>query len=414
MKNMSQSRRRFLANSLALGCSLAASPMVTPVTMASAPWDNRLVVIILRGGLDGLDAVRPYNAPEFRQLRGGLLAGQKDPVAFDLDGFFALHPALSELMPLWRAGELSFAHAVSTPYRDKRSHFDGQDILEAGTGASTFVPSRDGWLNRLLSGVPGATAETAFAIGRQSMLITKGSAAVSDWSPDAALLLSPQAERLLDLVMHDDPLFRDALTEAIDLSQEDVAAKFGDEDIDAADMMNAMQRPGNLGSAKRTSQKIAEFAAARLREDTRIAAYSMVGYDTHSQQPRLINNALGPLAGNILTLKKELGPVWEKTTVLAMTEFGRTVRVNGTLGTDHGTGGLMIMAGGALRGGRVVTQWPGLSESALYQRRDLMPTRDVRAHAGWVMRGLFGLDRELIENTVFPGLDLGNDPKLLL
>ncbi|MEL7013865.1 MAG: twin-arginine translocation pathway signal, partial [Pseudomonadota bacterium] len=226
--------------------------------MASAPWDNRLVVIILRGGLDGLDAVRPYNAPEFNDLRGGLLTGQKEPGAFDLDGFFALHPAFSDLMPLWRAGELSFAHAVSTPYRDKRSHFDGQDILEAGTGDSAFVPSRDGWLNRLLSAVPGTSAETAFAIGRQAMLITKGPAAVSDWSPDASLLLSPQAERLLDLVMHDDPLFRDALTEAIDLSQEDVAAQFGDEEIDAADMMNATRRTANLGSGKQTNQKIAE------------------------------------------------------------------------------------------------------------------------------------------------------------
>ena len=414
MSKIFPSRRRFMANSLALGCSMAASPLVTPVTMASAPWDNRLVVIILRGGLDGLDAVRPYNAPEFGDLRGGLLAGQEEPGVLDLDGFFALHPALSDLMPLWRAGELSFAHAVSTPYRDKRSHFDGQDILEAGTGESSFVPSRDGWLNRLLSGVPGATAETAFAIGRQSMLITKGPAEVSDWSPDASLLLSPQAERLLDLVMHDDPLFRDALSEAIGLSQEDVAAQFGDEEVDAADMVNAMRPTAKPASRKEAIQKVAEFAAARLREDTRIAAYSMIGYDTHNQQPRLINNALQPLASNILSLKKELGPVWEKTTVLAMTEFGRTVRVNGTLGTDHGTGGLLIMAGGALRGGRVVTEWPGLGESALYQRRDLMPTRDVRAHAGWVMRGLFGLDRKVIEDTVFPGLDLGRDPKLLL
>ena len=214
--------------------------------------------------------------------------------------------------------------------------------------------------------------------------------------------------------MHDDPLFRDALSEAIGLSQEDVAAQFGDEEVDAADMVNAMRPTAKPASRKEAIQKVAEFAAARLREDTRIAAYSMIGYDTHNQQPRLINNALPPLARNILTLKKELGPVWEKTTVLAMTEFGRTVRVNGTLGTDHGTGGLLIMAGGALRGGRVVTEWPGLSERALYQRRDLLPPRDVRAHAGWVMRGLFGLDRKVIEDTVFPGLDLGRDPKLLL
>ena len=137
------SRRRFLARTLGLGCSLAASPLVTPVTMASAPWDNRLVVIILRGGLDGLDAVRPYGAPEFGNVRGGML-GEVNPGELDLDGFFALHPAMASLMPLWKAGELGFVHAVSTPYRDKRSHFDGQDILEAGTGSLEGGKARDG------------------------------------------------------------------------------------------------------------------------------------------------------------------------------------------------------------------------------------------------------------------------------
>ncbi|MEL7253722.1 MAG: DUF1501 domain-containing protein [Pseudomonadota bacterium] len=405
------SRRSFLTRSLALGCSLAASPLVTPVTFASAPWDNRLVVIILRGGLDGLDAVRPVGAPEFSALRGGVLTGD-DPATLDLDGYFALHPGLSDLMPLWRAGQLGFAHAVSTPYRDKRSHFDGQDILEAGTGGPGLEHTRSGWLNRLLSEVPGATAETAFAIGRQSMLLTKGDAPVSDWSPEASLVLSPQAERLLDLVTHDDPLFRDALNEAIDLSQS--GEMIPDGEADTADMLNAMQdmaRPAGRGEAV---TQIASFAASRLKLDTRIAAYSLAGFDTHAGQSRSINRALKQLADNILTLQRELGPVWGQTTVVAMTEFGRTVRVNGTGGTDHGTGGVMIMAGGALRGGRVVADWPGLSDGALYQGRDLMPTRDVRAHAGWIMRGLFGLDRRLIEDTVFPGLDLGEDPGLLL
>ncbi|MEM6588900.1 MAG: DUF1501 domain-containing protein [Pseudomonadota bacterium] len=406
------SRRSFLTRSLALGCSMAASPLMTPVTFASAPWDNRLVVIILRGGLDGLDAVRPVGAPEFNALRGGLLNTAEDPAALDLDGFFALHPGLSDLMPLWRSGQLSFAHAVSTPYRDKRSHFDGQDILEAGTGAPGLEHTRNGWLNRLLSEVPGATAETAFAIGRQSMLLTKGTAPVSDWSPEASLVLSTQAERLLDLVTHDDPLFRDALIEAIDLSQSGVMNL--DEEVDTADMLNAMQDMAKPAARGKAVTQIASFAASRLKMDTRIAAYSLSGFDTHANQSRGISRALTQIADNILTLKAELGPVWGKTTVVAMTEFGRTVRVNGTGGTDHGTGGLMIMAGGALKGGRVVTDWPGLSEAALYQGRDLMPTRDLRAHAGWIMRGLFGLDRGLIENTVFPGLDLGDNPGLLL
>lgn len=405
------SRRLFLTRSLALGCSLAASPLVTPVTMASAPGENRLVVIILRGGLDGLDAVRPIGAPEFAGYRRAIIA--QEPEATDLDGYFALHPALQGLMPLWRAGQLSFAHAVSTPYRDKRSHFDGQDILEAGTGGAGFEHARDGWLNRMLAGMPDAHAETAYAIGRQSMLLTRGAADVADWSPEASLVLSPQAGRLLDLVMHDDPLFRDALSEALSLSQDEALALSQEGEVDAAAMLNTMQAAKPRGRSDGLAE-IARFAASRLKGESRIAAYSMAGFDTHAQQTRNIRKSLGALANNILILREELGPIWDRTTVVAMTEFGRTVRANGTAGTDHGTGGLMVMAGGALRGGTVVTDWPGLEEAALFQRRDLMPTRDVRAHTGWLLRGLFGVDRSVVERTIFPGVELGPDPGLLL
>ena len=410
------SRRLFLTRSMALGCSLAASPLVTPVTMASAPGENRLVVIILRGGLDGLDAVRPYGAPEFDSYRGALLDGAV-PGEHDLDGFFALNPALGPLMPLWRLGELGFAHAVSTPYRDKRSHFDGQDILEAGTGATDRAEGRDGWLNRLLQGLPGTEAETAYAIGRADMLLARGAADVANWSPDAALPLSPQAEKLLDMVMHDDPLFREATTEAIGLSQIGLAvrgAQTGDTVLDTGGMMDAMQDSMAEAPGKGGLTEIARFAADRLRADTRIAAWSINGFDTHSNQARQLPRTLADLSDNILALREALGPVWGKTAVVAMTEFGRTARANGTKGTDHGTGGAMLFAGGALRGGQVVRDWPGLAEADLYDRRDLMPTRDVRAHAGWMMRQLFGLEAGLIERTVFPGVELGSDPKLIL
>ena len=160
--------------------------------------------------------------------------------------------------------------------------------------------------------------------------------------------------------------------------------------------------------------EIARFAADRLRADTRIAAWSINGFDTHSNQARQLPRTLADLSDNILALREALGPVWGKTAVVAMTEFGRTARANGTKGTDHGTGGAMLFAGGALRGGQVVRDWPGLAEADLYDRRDLMPTRDVRAHAGWMMRQLFGLEAGLIERTVFPGVELGPDPKLIL
>lgn len=402
-------RRAFLGRSLALGCSLAASPLVTPVTMASAPWDTRLVVIILRGAMDGLDAVRPVGDPGFAALRGKAMEAGPE-----LDGFYALHPALSDLMPLWDKGELGFVHAVSTPYRDKRSHFDGQDILEAGTGSDAQGRIRDGWLNRMLQTMPGITAETAYAVGREDMLLLSGDAAVANWSPEAALALSPQAQRLLEMVMHDDPLFRDSMEEAIALSQTEMRELAGGGTLDAGEMLNAMQNNMRPTRERDRVGSIVRFAAERLQGDSRIAAFSLNGFDTHAKQDRALPRALGPLQEAVLTLREGLGDVWDKTAVLAMTEFGRTARLNGSRGTDHGTAGAMLVAGGAIRGGRVWGDWPGLDEAALYQQRDLMPTRDVRAFAGWVMRDLFGVEQGMIEGTVFPGLDLGANPKLLL
>lgn len=383
------SRRAFLSRSALVGCSLAASPVLTPVSFASAPWDTRLVVIVLRGGMDGLDVVQPYGAPDYARLRAGLKAGP-DNGAVDLDGFYALHPKLAPLMPLWRQGDLGFVQAVSTPYRDKRSHFDGQDLLEAGT--SVLGPARDGWLNRMLTQVPGVQARTAFAIGQGEMKVLSGPAPVAEWSPDADLAISPQALRLADLVMQEDPAFHAALSEAAMLSAD------GD------------TTPGKA----RPHVKIAGFAAGQLRGETRVASFSINGWDSHNRQERTLGAALTRLSDTILTLQADLGPqIWGKTAIVAMTEFGRTVRVNGTGGTDHGTGGSMVLAGGAIRGGRVYGDWPGLAETDLYKGRDLMPTGDVRAPAAWVMRGLTGLSQSDLEGTVFPGLDMGRDPGLL-
>ncbi|WP_282025062.1 DUF1501 domain-containing protein [Limimaricola cinnabarinus] len=397
-------RRGLLRGGLALGCSAAASPLLTPMAFASAPWENRLVVIVLRGAMDGLDVVRPYGDPDWRALRP-TLAGKAEAGVIDA-GFFGLHPALDRLAPLWASGEFGAVQAVSTPYRDKRSHFDGQDMLEAGTPGTA---GREGWLNRMLQTVPGLAAETAYAIGREEMLILSGRAAAARWAPEAQLRLTPQGRRLLELVNHDDPLFRDAMMQAMDIV-DSLAA----EEQEAEDMAGDAAPDPMMGEAlKGDHVRLARFAASRLRGDSRIASFSINGWDTHERQAANLDRALERLADTLLTLRDGLGPAWDKTAVLCMTEFGRTARENGTQGTDHGTGGAMLYAGGALRGGQVLGDWPGLSEAALYDRRDLMPTRDLRAHAGWVMRELFGLDRAVIEEAVFPGLDLGADPGLL-
>ncbi|AXC48615.1 DUF1501 domain-containing protein [Paracoccus suum] len=396
-------RRFFLKGAALIGCSAAAMPLFTPVSFAAMPGENRLVVIILRGAMDGLDVVQPYGDPDLRRLRPALSMGPQGG-ALDLDGFYAMHPALKSLMPLWQKGQLAFAHAVATPYRDKRSHFDGQDLLEAGIAGNGPVPSsQDGWLNRLLQTMPETSAETAWSVGAQEMLLLAGRAPIRSWEPDTDLALTPQAQLLLGQVYHDDPLFRQAAEAAIEI------------DTRATEVMNADAAP-QAKDAPRPSNaaRLAAYSAARLNEEARIASFSITGWDSHKNQPGVLGGALKQLAEAILTLQRDLGPHWDRTTVMALTEFGRTVRQNGTQGTDHGTGGAMLMAGGAVRGGRVYGDWPGLADGKLFEDRDLMPTRDVRAYPAWAMAGLFGIDATRLTGTVFPGLDLGQNPGILL
>ncbi len=407
MKN--PNRRGVLSGLGVIGCSIAANPLMTPMTLASVPSDNRLVVIVLRGAMDGLDVIRPVGDPLLKTLRPKLAAmvlGEGHAI----DPFYRLNPALSDLVPLWKQGELAFAQAVSTPYRDKRSHFDGQDLLEAGTGMDVPLGlAREGWLNRLLQSVPHATSRTAFAVGREEMRLLSGRAPYSSWSPDGRLDLSPQARLLLDQMYHDDPLFRDASLEAMEIAE---SLGVASEDSFAQGRQEMRAQVKNQIKAGQASL-LADFAAKRLREDARIAAFSISGWDTHQRQERGIRRALGQLSRAILTLKKELGPDWEKTAVLAVTEFGRTARENGTLGTDHGTASTLIAAGGAIRGGKVYGDWPGLDEVSLYDRRDLMPTRDIRAYLGWAMHSLFGVGSTVLESSIFPSLELGSNPKII-
>lgn len=389
-------RRSFLKSSLLLGCSAAASPLLTPVTFASAPWDNRLVVILLRGAMDGLDVVQPYGDAALASHRKTLISGEASG-ASDLDGFFALHKGLAGLMPLWSKGELAFAHAVSTPYRDKRSHFDGQDLLENGgsNADGQMTPKEDGWLNRMLSLVPDATSETAMAIGRANMRLLSGKVTTSAWSPDSGLDLSPQGRDLLRAIYRDDPLFANAAEIAFSLSDE----------TDIEKGMNARKAGG--------AAALASLAADRLNDDARIAAFSINGWDSHNNQQRVMGWALKELQTAILTLRDGLGENWGNTAVLCLTEFGRTVRENGNKGTDHGTGGAAIFAGGALAKAKVHGDWPGLSSRDLYKDRDLMPTADLRLYPAWAMRALFGLSIADLERVVFPGLEMGRNPGLI-
>ncbi|MEM7644554.1 MAG: DUF1501 domain-containing protein, partial [Pseudomonadota bacterium] len=248
---------------------------------------------------------------------------------------------------------------------------------------------RDGWLNRLLPLMPGAHGRTAFAIGRSEMLILRGSADHASWAPEAQLDMAPATRDLLMHAYADDPLFRDAAETAFGLAA-------STEGVDA----------------ERTEALFA-FAAAQLRDDARIAALSLGGWDSHRNQPGAVTRRLLLLTEGIERLRTDLGPAWDRTLVMTITEFGRTAYHNGTMGTDHGTGGTTLLAGGALSRAKVWGDWPGLSEAALLDRRDVMPTRDVRAYAAWALHGLFGTDRSALESRVFPELDMGLDPGLI-
>jgi uncharacterized protein (DUF1501 family) len=222
------------------------------------------------------------------------------------------------------------------------------------------------------------------------MPVLSGAAPIQSWVPDQELSLTQLAKNLLQEDYADDPVFHAASAQAFDL----------------AGMAVAEGRDADL---------VAGFVAERLREAARIAVFSLNGWDTHKAQGRSLRGPPGQRQTAILRLRQDLGPgIWAKTAVLAMTEFGRTVHENGSGGTDHGTGGAMLAAAGAVRGGRVLGRWPGLAEADLYDRRDLMPTSDIRDWAAQALTAPFRIDRSLLETTVFPGLKMEASPRLFL
>lgn len=382
------SRRAFL-----IGCGAAASPLMTPITLAAATGENRLVVILLRGAMDGLDVVRPMGDPDYAALRPTLLkdAGASVP----LDGFFALHPALAPLHPLWGAGEFAFAHAVALPYRGGRSHFVGQDALENGSGDlnGAVSPARDGWLNRALGLIPGAEARTGVSIGQEPLMILDGAAQTAHWYPSDDSQLSAQGRLLLSQLHGADPLTARVFAEAMELS-----VLTEDQRIPREAQAHAM---------------LGKYVAEQLHGPARIAAFSLGGWDTHQRQSVTLTERLASLAATILAVREGLGRAWDTTLVLTLTEFGRTARENGSGGTDHGTGGVMLAAGGALRGGKAFGRWPGLGAADLLAERDLRPTDDLRRYPAHALRAMFGLEAAALEQVVFPGLDLDKDPGLI-
>ncbi len=346
---MNLTRRGLLATSLA-----AAPLMIVPgLALARAETDKRFVMIILRGAMDGINVVAPVGDPAYAPARAAL-AYQG---AATINGLFALHPALVETSKMYTAHEALFVHAVASPYRD-RSHFDGQNVLETG-GVSPYERS-DGWLNRLLPLLPGGAR--AIAIAPSVPPILRGRNGVQSYAPSGLpeptddLLNRVSAMYSPDAVLH--PIWDEAM-----------AAR------------RVAQASGADAKGGRDLPKLARLAADFLTkpDGARIAVLEFDGWDTHSGQQGRLANQLKQLDTALAALKTGLGPDWSNTVVLCATEFGRTVQANGTGGTDHGTASVAIVAGGAVNGGRVLADWPGLAKPALYEGRDLKPTTDLRS-----------------------------------
>jgi len=374
------------------GASFAAWAHLPRFARAGDGRDPRLVVVILRGALDGLATVAPIADPDYAGLHGSIALTPDGPhAAAPLDSFFALHPAMPELARMYRAKQAAMIHAVATPYRD-RSHFDGQDVLESGFAGPGRVQS--GWLNRALEALPrGERVMGGLAIGPTTPLVLRGAAPTLGWAP-AAL---PQADddtasRLVDLYRHRDPALALALSQGLQLEK----VAFGDD---------IKRGPGTNNAA--AMRMVARGAAKLVAADDgpRIAALAFDGWDTHANEGGPVGRLaqlLGGLDGALADFESGLGAGWRDTVMVVATEFGRTARINGTEGTDHGTATVALLLGGAVQGGRVIADWPGLKPASLYQDRDLAPTTDLRAVIKGVLQDHLGLSERVLANTVFP------------
>jgi uncharacterized protein (DUF1501 family) len=398
---MSPMRRREFLNLSAL----AAGGALLTSRVAFARIDereSRLVVVILRGALDGLAAVPPYGDRDYAQLRGEFALrppGEKGG-ALPLNGFFGLHPSLTFLAQCYAARELTVLHALASPYRD-RSHFDGQDVLENGT--SRPHASQSGWLNRALAVAPRpGQREAGVALGQNVPLVMRGSAAVASWSPSKLTALDDDTlARITDLYAGD-ALLSTRLADA--LATNAIAAESGG---DAAMAEAArMAAPAPAQSNARYGEVVRAAAGFLRQEDgPKVAVFDTTGWDTHANEGGAEGQLAGRLAAldsGLATLKQGLGPAWSHTAVLLITEFGRTAAINGTRGTDHGTATMAFLVGGAVAGGRVIADWPGLSARALYQGRDLAPTLDLRSVLKGVMEEHLSVPTRALEQTVFP------------
>jgi uncharacterized protein (DUF1501 family) len=367
--------RRFLLGASAAGVSLAFAGHAGAQSTTESP--NKLVVVIARGAMDGLSVIVPTQDPNYHPLRGALAIEN----SLTLSDGFGLHPALTELHALHGRGQMRFAPAVAIPAR-VRSHFDAQDVLE--NGGEGLRRQTDGWLNRALAETGGMKG---LAIGSQTPLILRGSAATSSWAPGGRTGSEDRIAALLQDLYVEDRLLAENLAAGLETEAQAMAM--------GGDMRVGRNNVAGLGQA-----------VARLMtgpEGADVVALSVDGWDTHARQVGQLQVRLSGLDQLVAGLRTGLAEDWDRTVVVIATEFGRTARANGTAGTDHGTGSALMMAGGALKRGGMIGDWPTLADNRLFEARDLTPTLDVRSVFKGVLRDHLGIDRAALDGRVFPG-----------
>lgn len=366
-----------------LGLATLAAAGRTRLALAAAPTEQRFVVVLLRGALDGMAAVVPYGDANLMRLRAPLVPARE--TLLDLGGFYAFHPALANLHALYAKGEVLPVHAIAGPYRT-RSHFEAQDYLQTGVER---IDITSGWLNRLIAELPaGGGVGYGLAVGMGMPLLLRGVAKIGSYAPVGFAKPSPDLYAHIAALNRHDPVFGPAIAEGLKAARFDHATF----DEDMAEKAHGYGFP-----------ELARAAGALLAAPggPRIAAFQLEGWDTHGNQANLLHAPLAGLDGGIAALRAALGPAWKKTTVLVITEFGRTARINGTNGTDHGTATIAFLAGGPVAGGKVRATWPGLADGKLFQNRDLAPTADIRSLAKGVIAAQFGL-RHAALARIFP------------
>jgi uncharacterized protein (DUF1501 family) len=390
-ERLTVSRRAFLRRAAIL--SAAGVVLLSPHAWAArvdAPGRKRMVVVFLRGAVDGLNVVVPHGEPIYYDSRPTIAVGRTgaDGGVLDLDGYFGLHPALAPIMPLWKDGTLAFVHACGSP-DPTRSHFDAQDYMESGTPG--VKSTNDGWLNRTLAAMPGAHGPTeALSMGATVPRILSGR------MPVANMALGRGAARPM-------PLDRPVIEQAFDRmyrGNDEIARAYRDGRASRVKLLaelkqDMMQADAGAPSPKGFSQDTARLAGLVKRDPTiRVGFLALGGWDTHVSEGAAQGQLAGhlkPLAQGLAQFASALGPAWNETVVVVISEFGRTMRENGNTGTDHGHGNVMWVMGGPVRGGKVYGKWPGLAPAQLYQDRDLAVTTDFREPLAIVLQSHLGI-----------------------